>query len=283
MDLISDFVALVMTAATALLAPQVAPLERRVERSFHVASGSTVAVELSGGRITVVPGSGDTSTIRLVQRVHVTTEQAADAALTDYLVTFAQTTAGVHVEARRKPGLNVDPWRAPRVNIDAEVTVPPNVRLDLRTSGGSITVQGVHRAPIAARTSGGSITLDEAHAPVDVRTSGGSIRVAHAGGSLLARTSGGSIRIGEVSAAAETIDVRTSGGSISLGVAPSARLDIDASTSGGRVSVDDLPLLASQRSNHHVTGRLNGGGGSLRASTSGGSVRISGTGPTGVR
>jgi len=283
MDLISDVVAFVMAAATALLAPQVAPLERRVERTFQVASGSTVAVELSGGRITVVPGSGKAATIRLVQRVHVTTERAADAALTNYRVTFAQTAAGVHVEARRKAGVNLDSWREPRVNVDAEVSVPPDVRLELHTSGGSITVQGVHRAPIAARTSGGSITVDEARAPVDVRTSGGSIRVARAGGALLARTSGGSIRIGEVSASAETIDVRTSGGSISLGIEPSARLDIDASTSGGRVSVEDLPLLASHRSNHHVTGRLNGGGGSLRASTSGGSVRISSAGPAGGR
>ena len=283
MDVISNFVALVMAAATALLAPQVAPLERRVERTFQVTSGSTVAIELSGGRITVVPGSGRAATITLVQRVHVTTERDADAALASYHVAFAQTTAGVHVEARRKTGLIVNSWREPRVNIDAEVAVPPDVRLDLHTSGGSIAVEGVHRAPIAARTSGGSITLDEAHAPVDVRTSGGSIRVAHAGGTLLARTSGGSIRIGEVSASAGTIDVRTSGGSISLGIAPSAQLDIDASTSGGRVSVEDLPLLASQRSNHHVTGRLNGGGGSLRASTSGGSVRIARSGQSGDR
>jgi hypothetical protein len=279
MDLISDFVSLVMAAATALLTPQVAPLERRVERTFEVTSGSTVAINLSGGRITVVPGTTRAATVTLVQRVHVTTDRDADAALANYRVAFSQTAEGIHVEARRRPGFDVGSWRDPQVNIDAELTVPPDVRLDLDTSGGSITVRGVRRAPIAARTSGGSITVDDVRAQVDVRTSGGSIRVARASGSLLARTSGGSIRIGEVSASADAIDVRTSGGSISVGVEPSARLNIDASTSGGRVSVDDLPLLTSHQSRHHVTGQLNGGGGSLRASTSGGSVRIARAGP----
>jgi DUF4097 and DUF4098 domain-containing protein YvlB len=158
--------------------------------------------------------------------------------------------------------------------MDAELTVPPDVRLELNTSGGSIVVQGLRHAPVRAHTSGGSITVDGGNTPIAVNTSGGSIRIGHIGHTLRAHTSGGSIRVAEVAASATDVEVSTSGGSVRVGVAPTARLTVEASTSGGRVSVDGLAIDTSLRSRTHVTGRLNGGGGQLRASTSGGSVRI---------
>jgi hypothetical protein len=99
--------------------------------------------------------------------------------------------------------------------------------------------------------------------------------VGRASHSLRARTSGGSIRVEQVDSSATDVDVSTSGGSVRVGVSEDARMTIDASTSGGRVSVNGLALEPSQRSRTHVSGRINGGGGRLRASTSGGSVTIS--------
>lgn len=274
MDLISDLVAFVIATATAVVSPQIAPLERQLERTYQVAPGSSVAVDLSGGRILVVPGTGTTATITLLQRVHTSSEREADAALEDYTVDFSQQDGVVGLVARRKRGIDFSPWRQIRVNMDAEIAVPPTVKLDLNTSGGSIEIRGRRSGQIQAHTSGGSITVEGGSAAIAVNTSGGSIRVDHAGNTLHARTSGGSIRVNEVADSATEVDVRTSGGSVRVGVAPSARISVDASTSGGRVSVDGLALETSQRSRTHVTGRMNGGGGRLRASTSGGSVHI---------
>jgi hypothetical protein len=274
MDLISDLIAFVVAAATAVVAPQVAPLERRIEQTYQVAPGSTVTVELSGGRIRVAPGSGRTAGIALVQRVHTANERDADAALTDYTVILTQENGGVRVVARRKRGVDFSLWRRIRVNMDAELTVPPDVRLELNTSGGSIAVQGLRHAPVRAHTSGGSITVDGGNTPIAVNTSGGSIRIGQIGHSLRAHTSGGSIRVAEVAASATDVEVSTSGGSVRVGVDPAARLSVEGSTSGGSVSVDGLALETSRRSRTHVAGQLNGGGGRLKASTSGGSVRI---------
>jgi DUF4097 and DUF4098 domain-containing protein YvlB len=283
MDLLSDLVACVVAVATAVVAPQVAPLERQIERSYQVTPGTTVAVELSGGRISVVPGQGRSVEIRLVQRVHTANEREADAALADYTVDFSQQEGTVRLVARRKRNVDFGVWRRIQVNMNAEIAVPADVRLDLNTSGGSIEIRGLRDAPVRAHTSGGSITVDGGTAPISVNTSGGSIRVGHIGQTLRAHTSGGSIRVAQVGATATDVDVNTSGGSVRVGVDPAARLTVDGSTSGGSVSIDGLALRSSHRSRTHVAGELNGGGGRLKASTSGGSVRITGSESANVR
>lgn len=281
MSLLSDIVAFVAAAAAALVAPHTSPLERRIERTYQVQPGATVAVDLSGGAISVVSGTGRSAQITLIQRVHSASERAADEALTDYTIDLAQENGDIRLTARRKTGANLSFWRGPRVRMDAELSVPPDVRLDLDTSGGSIRIEGLRHAPVDANTSGGSITVDGSRAPIVIHTSGGSIRVGHVGDTLRARTSGGSVRVSEVASSAGAVEVSTAGGSIRVGVDPAARFDIDASTSGGSVSVDELALSVTHRSRTHVAGTLNGGGARLKASTSGGSVRIGSAGNTG--
>lgn len=275
MELISDFIAYLFTAALAFVAPQTAPLERQVERTYQVAAGATVSVELSGGRIVIVPSADRSARVTLTQRVYTANEQDAETALQDYTVELGQSDGNVRLTARRKRSVNLGLWRSIRVGMDAELAVPSDVVVDLHTSGGSIDVRGLRTAPVVARTSGGSITVEDGRTAIDAATSGGSIRVGRVTGTLRARTSGGSIRVAEVSAAATAVDAETSGGSIHVGVDPTARLDVDASTSGGSVSVDGLRLTPSKQSRTHVAGALNGGGGPLRARTSGGSVRLS--------
>lgn len=275
MTLITDFVALLLSAFTAVIGPSFGPLERRVERSFEVAPGSAVAVDISGGSISVTTGPGRTARLVLVQRVEAASEREADEAIARYSVSLSQAGDQVRLATRRK---NDGTWglgRRQHVNMNAELIVPADVRLDLDTSGGSIGVRGDRTAEVSADTAGGSISVDGGRAAFDLDTSGGSIRVGHALSVLRAHTSGGSITVGHVGASARDVVVQTSGGSIRVGVAPDARLTVDASTSGGSVSADALPLNISARSRSALTGTLNGGGGGrLHAATSGGSVSI---------
>lgn len=276
MDFISDLVALIVGAAIAIAAPETAPLERELAHTYQVTPGSTVVVDISGGRISVVPSSGRNATVRLIQRVHTTSEREAEAALRDYTVVMTQENGGVRLTTRRSSGPNVGFWRRARVQMDAELAVPPDVVLEVKTSGGSIDIRGERTARINAHTSGGSIKVEGGTASIAVNTSGGSIRIGRTTSTLRARTSGGSVHVDHVDASASDVDVSTSGGSVHVGVSTAARLTVDASTSGGRVSASGLPLATSRHSNSHVSGALNGGAGRLRAHTSGGSVRIEG-------
>lgn len=271
MSPITDLLAFFLSA---ILGASAAPLERQVERTFTVAPGSLVSIDISGGSISVTTSTDRAARITLIQRVDVATEREADAALADYTVSFTQQDDKVAVVARRKREVR---WRpgSPRVNISAELAVPADVRLDLDTSGGSIVVRGYRNAALDADTSGGSITVDGGSAGINLDTSGGSIRVGRALSVLHADTSGGSITVDHVGAAAREVTLDTSGGSIRVGVAPTARLNIEASTSGGGVSADGLPInVTNMRGRSQLSGTLNGGGGRLHAATSGGSVRI---------
>jgi DUF4097 and DUF4098 domain-containing protein YvlB len=105
-------------------------------------------------------------------------------------------------------------------------------------------------------------------------TSGGSIRVGAALTTLDADTSGGGITVSYVGPTARTVALETSGGTIRVGVDSEAALTIDASTSGGHVEVEGLPIATDEQNRSKLKGSINGGGGQLRAATSGGSIKL---------
>lgn len=277
MSLISDAAAFVLAAITAVIGPSLGPLERRVERSFEVRPDSAVVVAISGGSISVATVPGRTARLTLIQRVNADTDAEADAELARYDLTLEQRGDQVVLAFRQRDRSR---WRSNRgVSASAVLEVPADVRLDLDTSGGSITVRGARERAIAADTSGGSITVDGGTGDLALDTSGGSIRVGRALGVLHADTSGGSITVDYVGASARDVAVNTSGGSIRVGVDRGARLHVNASTSGGSVSATDLPLAVASSGRSKLVGTMNGGGGRLLAATSGGSVRIYASAP----
>ena len=71
------------------------------------------------------------------------------------------------------------------------------------------------------------------------------------------------------------VNTDTSGGSIRIGLDPSGSYDLLADTSGGGISISELEIAASKMSRNHVKGKINGGGASVRADTSGGHITIS--------
>ena len=122
-------------------------------------------------------------------------------------------------------------------------------RVDVSTSGGSITIQEVEK-DVQATTAGGSISVRRVGGDLEVRTAGGSLDIGPVGGNIRANTAGGSIRLEESggSVRAKTaggsirvdgsngpIEVETAGGSIEI---EKARGAIDARTDGGDVEAE---------------------------------------------
>jgi DUF4097 and DUF4098 domain-containing protein YvlB len=157
------------------------------------------------------------------------------------------------------------------------------------TSGGSITLSrirgkakidtsggGIHAREIAgtldAETSGGSIELDDVKGDIHAHTSGGGIDIREAGGRVDADTSGGSVQAAFARGNARGGTIESSGGGVSVAVDPSVGLSIDAS--GSSVHADVPVTVHGDISRHHLQGKLNAGGETLRLRTSGGSVRI---------
>jgi hypothetical protein len=254
------------------MAPQV---DRRLERTFQASPDSVVTVRITGGPITVETGGAGSVHLVLDQRVEASSEAEADEILGAFEISATQQATEIVLlgRARRDNGSSVR-RRNQRVQLSARLTVPPNVRLDLDTSGGPITVRGERTASVKADTSGGPITVDGG-GELDLDTSGGGIRVGRALSVLHADTSGGGITVDYVGPAVSSVALQTSGGSIRVGVDRAAKLDVRAATSGGGVTIEGLALETRTLRRSSASGTINGGGGGrLTAHTSGGSIQI---------
>jgi len=274
MNPFTRFVPYTLFFAVVAVLPAAGTVERTLERTYSVAPGSLVRIDISGGPITATIGPAGAVTLTLKQEIRASSEAEADELLSHFEISATQQGDEVKLIERSREKLAwLHQWNN-AVHFRAELTVPANVRLDLDTSGGSITVHGETSAALRANTSGGSITVDGGASDLDLDTSGGGIKVGRALGKLRADTSGGSIAVAYVGPAVTDVNLDTSGGGINVGVDPAAKLSLEADTSGGSVKVEGLSFEASSREHSHADGPINGGGARLRADTSGGSIVV---------
>lgn len=236
----------------------------QIERTFEVAPGGLLRIDAERASIEVESGAASQLVLEIEAK-----GWGRDDLEDDFDIRFNQSGNQVtlEIEARRKASR----WFSfGNKGLKVHAYVPSRFDVDLKTSGGSISVddlQGEVRSATSGgsltfgridgmvwgRTSGGSIRLQESSGPVDVHTSGGSIRIGDVQASVEAVTSGGSIEIartqGSVSAKTSGgsihveevlghLEARTSGGSISAAIAAQPEEDCYLSTSGGNVTVE---------------------------------------------
>ena len=146
--------------------------------------------------------------------------------------------------------------------------------IELSTSGGDISGNGLAGEDITIRTSGGDIEFTSLVGDANVSTSGGDITMSESRGHLKAGTSGGRIEVGLTGS--DGAELRTSGGNIVIKAPGSlaARLELK----GGSVKLDDVFSFDGTRKNNRASGTVNGGGPTISASTSGGTVSVTSIG-----
>ncbi|SEA50342.1 hypothetical protein SAMN05192529_12347 [Arachidicoccus rhizosphaerae] len=140
------------------------------------------------------------------------------------------------------------------------------------TSGGNIKMEDL-KGNIEMRTSGGNISGNSINGNLSVSTSGGNISLADIAATLKGNTSGGMIKA-DFSSFQNNASLSTSGGNISLSIPANTKMNFDIK--GSHVSMAQVNGLQVQinKQKDHATGQLNGGGPSLDARTSGGTVKI---------
>lgn|GEM_PF-4498211 len=137
--------------------------------------------------------------------------------------------------------------------------------LQARHAGGSFTpssaVSFVVTAPpsvaVAVEGRSGAVRVEDRQAAVRVTTSSGSIFLA------------GTFK--------DTAAIQSSSGSISLQLAADSSTRIEANSSSGTIAVRSLDLTGVSQSDHHLSGTLGTGTGSLSVTTSSGSINLEGT------
>lgn len=285
-----------------------AAMSNTIRKGFSVADGGTLTVDVSTGNIQIVSG-GSGVAVEIVRNARTSSQAKADELFRRYDVNLSQNGNDVAIRTTN----DHNEWHffdfGDPIDMQVNVRVPSRYSVNLKTSGGDISVTSVTgtveahtsggniklatvNGPATVRTSGGDIDVIGTTGPADVRTSGGSISIKHAGAEVKAHTSGGSIEVEEALAA---IDASTSGGSIranftvqpkgntrlstsggdvSVSLPAAVNVDLDAHTSGGDVE-SDLPVTTvGKQSESTLVGRINGGGPQLVLRSSGGGIRV---------
>jgi hypothetical protein len=243
------------TAATLILAlftlaaTARAGLEDQITRTYEVAPGGQLVVEVDRGSLEVRTADRGSVEIEVIRKARGGDARAAQV-LKDHVVTTAQ--AGNRVEVRAEyNGPSSFGWfsRSPDLQVNYILTIPRKFEVNLKTAGGNIKVAEltgktqVHtsggnltlekiQGPLSGHTSGGNVSAVGCRGPVDLHTSGGNLNLSEIEGDVTAKTTGGSIHADKLTG---KCIVKTSGGNI--GVA-GIKGSIAADTSGGRVNAE---------------------------------------------
>ena len=264
--------ALTLGAVTPLKARS--EMEDRIKKSFPVDSGGQLTLETDRGSIEVHAVDTQVLEVEVIRKVDARDREEADEILKDFEIEFTQRGNDVYIRGAIKEErrsfwdrfLDTD-WR--RLRVRYVVSVPKQYNVDLRTAGGSISVDDLE-GEVHGRTSGGSLRFGRIQGPVWGRTSGGSITLEGGVGTADLKTSGGSIKIGEVDG---TVTAHTSGGSIGI---DRAKGRVVAKTSGGSIAVEEvMGAIEAKTSGGTVKARISRQPqDSCRLETSGGSVVV---------
>ena len=281
-----------------------------IKKSFNVSPGGNLILESDIGSIEVRSHGRNTVDVEVIFEPRHGGHRRVDEFLEDFDVDFRHDGKDVTVIAEYKRGRwNFWDSIGRYLRVRFYVTVPRKYNVDLKTAGGSISVDDLEgevyshtsggslefgniKGPVKGKTSGGSVDLRSCEGKAEVRTSGGSITIGKVSGDVYAHTSGGSINVEEVMG---TIDATTSGGSVMANItrqpehdcrlttsgggitvylAQDIRVDLDAQTSGGRVRTDFPVTIRGVISKRSLRAKINGGGPELYLRTSGGSISI---------
>jgi len=262
--------------ATMLAAPAALAAHRSYEKQFSAPSSGRLTFRTQVGSVQVVGSSTGKVTVRaqltgsksFLNRVHITARETA-----------AGVTVSAHLARSHFAFFQ-------RNDVRFRVDVPRDYPVDLRTSGGDVSVRDLN-APVRAASSGGGISITGVAGKIRVRTAGGDARLQHVSGEVHAQTSGGDIEVKYLNGPAK---LRTSGGDIHI---TDSTGTMDLRTGGGDIDMlNDTGKIqgltaggsvwARLRANDGISFRSGGGdidvllprdvGASLDANSSGGSV-----------
>jgi hypothetical protein len=269
-------------AATALALAAVPALatEQTFERTLSVNGRLELSVNTGSGNIHLTRGSG--SQLHVVGRVKSnwggSDEKVREIASNPPI---EQTGNIIRIGARHE-NLN-------HISIDYEIEAPSDAYLDaasgsgnvtdeevgenakLNTGSGNIHATGLH-GNITVGTGSGDIYAEQTGSgDVKAETGSGNIELRNLHGGLKAETGSGNIKVGGAPAAGWKLETGSGNAELWVGDAP---LTLDAESGSGSIHTDREMLTQGSNDRHHVTGKLNGGGPTVRVETGSGDIRV---------
>jgi hypothetical protein len=254
--------------------------EQTFERTLSVNGRVELSVATGSGNIHITQGSG--SQIHIFGRVKSNwggnDEKVRDIAAHPPI---EQTGNIVRIGVRHENLHNI--------SIDYEIQAPAESFLDAGSGSGNVVDDGVGenaklntgsgniqatglRGNFTVATGSGNIYAEQVSAgDVKAETGSGNIEVKNIKGSLRAETGSGGIKAGGAPSAPWHLQTGSGGVELWVGDAP---VTLDAESGSGSIHTDREMLTQGSTDRHHVTGKLNGGGPTVRVETGSGEIRV---------
>jgi hypothetical protein len=268
------------TAALALAAVPALATEQTFERTLTFNGRLELSVGTGSGNIHLTRGSG--SQLHIVGHVK-SNWGGSDAKVHEIAANppIEQTGNIVRIGARHE-NLN-------HISIDYEIQAPADAYLDASSGSGDVTDDAVGenaklstgsgnihatglRGNFTVNTGSGDIYAEQnAAGDVKAETGSGNIELRDLHGALKAETGSGNIKASGAPASGWKLE--TGSGNVELWVGD-APLTLDAESGSGSIHTDREMLTQGSTDHHHVTGKLNGGGPTVRVETGSGDIRI---------
>jgi hypothetical protein len=175
------------------------------------------------------------------------------------------------------------------ISIDYEIEAPMDSYLDATSGSGDVTDDGIGenaklntgsgniratglRGGFTVGTGSGNVYAEQTgQGDVKAETGSGNIELRNLRGGLRAGTGSGNIKVGGVPTSPWHLETGSGNVEFWAGDAP---LTLDAETGSGSVHSDREMMTQGSSDHHHVTGKLNGGGPTVRIETGSGDIRV---------
>lgn len=271
---------LVATAVLALATASALASEATFDRNLTVNGRVELSVATGSGNVHLTQGSGNK--VHIFGRVK-SNWGGSEARVKEIAANppIEQTGNIIRIGARHENMHNI--------SIDYEIEAPADVYLNassgsgnvtddgigenakLNTGSGNIHATGLHGG-FSVGTGSGDIYVEQtSQGDVKAETGSGNIELKNLRGGLHAETGSGDIKVGGTPAS--LWHLQTGSGNVELW-AGNAPLTLDASTGSGNVHTDKEMLTQGSTDRHHVTGKLNGGGPTVKIETGSGDIRV---------
>lgn len=255
-------------------------LTEKLDRTVPLQAGSQVRLSNVNGAVTLEAWDRNEVHIMAEKKVKAGDSDVARKYMSQLKINITQDANGLRIDTQypRRQGSGFFDWmfgKDVNANVTYRLQVPRRAALQIVSVNGGISVTGT-RGRASLETTNGGIKVQNVQGNMTLETVNGGIDVIRSAGALRAESVNGGIDA-ELSDLPDNSELRltSTNGGISLRLPQDARLSIDAGTTNGRVR-SDLSIEGGQPGKRSLKGDLNGGGGTLYAHTTNGSIDING-------
>ena len=266
----------VLAALFTLPASAAEKREETVEYTLDFAPGKTLSVHARNGGITLKTWARDQVFVHAVKKAKAGDEEGSEELLETTTIEIEKTDSGIEIRTQR-PDNKWKIFKDWNISIDYTITVPENVRLDLETVNGSISIPST-TGNVKSETVNGSIKINGTRGAIDVETVNGKINLTEIIGGVKAETVNGSIEIAIAEQIQDDIRAETVNGGVKLSLPSDFQGRIQAKSTIGHIDTE-FPVVVKGRVGGRVSkslrGDLNGGNGpNIKLQTLNGGIDI---------